>query len=192
MSDQPGRVPAGRVKLPLLGASESAATAGKASAAPALPSIAPEQRPRAQRAWLAAIGAPGDEAPARFACALSSALAACERYALLGHDAPAALVAALERSGASPLRAAQSLDATQALEAIVAELPRRALVLVVENVFACRLRGVLDVWVGPAPAHGGDPQLVALQRAADLIVPAHAEAVASALGRELAPRFAAR
>ena len=187
MSGPPGRVRAPRVTLPLVGTSDAPPRA----ATQALPAIAPEQRPQAVRAWLSVIGAPGDEAPARFACALATALPAGECHALLSAAAPEALAAALQQSGALPTRVGHAPDAL-ALQSALHALPPHALVLVVEPALAAQLRGLLDVWVGPAPAHGTDPQLSRLQRAAELIVPASAEPLAAALARELAPRLAAR
>ena len=185
MSERPGRV-----ALPLLLPRVTSEALPRATSS-ALPRIAPAQRAQAVRAWLSVIGLPGDEAPARFACALASALPALERHALLSARAPEALVAALQQSGAAVLRVGSAPDA-DALQGALGQLGQHALVLVVEPELAAQLRGVLDVWVGPLPAHGADPQLGELQRAADLIVSAPAGALAAVLARELAPRLAAR
>jgi hypothetical protein len=174
------------VKLPLLvdSAIEANALAREASAPWAR--VAPAARPIAARAWLALIGSPGEDAPARFACALSSALGEHARYALLSAGAPAALASALQQCGAEALRCTPFVDAT-ALDACIACAPEGAIVLVVESELASHRRGLLDVWVGPAPALGSDPQLAQLYRAADVRVPANADSVAHALGEALGP-----
>ena len=120
----------------------------------------------------------GDEAPARFACALSSALGERGRVALLGAAAPAAVAAALEQSGAVVQRCEEPAADAAALAKCLERVPAGRIVLVVESELASQLRGVLDVWVGPAPAmsseraphlpsqlSGGQRQRVAIARA---------------------------
>ena len=190
------------VKLPLFVEPDARGKAGtKAGAKPPtsdagaqLARVAPSARPLAGRTWLAVIGSPGEDAPAQFACALSSTLGTQARYVLLTAGAPPALAAALQRSGAEvlrcpPVEAEAGLDA-ELLSACMASVPASALLLVVESELATQLRGVLDVWVGAAPALAADPQLAQLHRAADLRVPANAEAVAQALGQALGTTLA--
>jgi hypothetical protein len=177
------------VKLPLLiDSADEARTLARAERAP-WSRVEPSARPIAARPWIALIGTPGEDAPARFACALSSALGAHARCALLSAAAPPKLASALANSGAEALRCSSPVDASS-LGACIAGAAERALVLVVESELASHLRGVLDVWVGPAPALGSDPQLARLYRAADVLVPADADSVAHALGAQLGPVLA--
>ncbi|HMI93731.1 MAG TPA: hypothetical protein VK509_20295, partial [Polyangiales bacterium] len=100
------------VKLPLLGDATSEAKGLAREESAPWARMEPSARPVAARTWLALIGSPGEDAPARFACALSSALAAHARYALLSAGAPAALASALAQSGAEPLRCSAPVDAS--------------------------------------------------------------------------------
>lgn len=167
--------------LPLLGDEPGG---GLPDAHGAVASVRPEARALAARNWIACVGL-GEDA-ARFACALSSALATHPRYALLTQHAPAALVDALRRSGAEPLRCLQPVDEPEPIQEQLRALPAGALVIVVESALASRLRGVLDVWVGRPPSLDQSVQLTPLHAAADLRVSAQAEDVARALGDALA------
>jgi len=188
---QPGRVPAGRVALPLLAdAGVARAQAGDPDHHDFMASVLPEARSLAVRTWVACIGLP--EPPARFGCELSSALGAYPRYALLTQYAPPKLADALERSGATPLRCLQPVREAAPIQAQLRALPEHALVLVVEDVIASHLRGVLDVWIGRPPSKQSGAGLAPLFAAADLRVPAQSDDVARALGGALALRLAAR
>jgi hypothetical protein len=153
-------------------------------------SVRPEARALAVRNWIACLGF-GEE-PARFACALSSALGAQQRYALLSQDAPPTLARALQQSGAEPLHCPQPVQEPEPIQQLLRALPERALILVVDSIFASQLCGVLDVWIGRPPSIELGVGLTPLHAAADLRVPAQADDVASALGRALERCFAAR
>ena len=153
------------------------------------PAIDPAARVRAERCWLAIIGAPGDEAPVRFACALAAASSTRSRYALLGMNAPAAVEQALRDAGCEPLRLPVPAD-EDALRRALTAVPADGIAFAVESELAAQVRGLLDIWVGPSPSIAHGTALLALHAAADVIVPAPALGLASALGAALSCRLA--
>jgi hypothetical protein len=146
-------------------------------------------RAHAERCWIAIIGAPGDEAPVRFACALALALSTRVRYALLGMNAPKAVEQALRDAGCEPVRLSEPADESVLRRALTA-LPADGIALAVESELAAQRRGLLDIWVGPSPSLAHGAALLALHAAADVIVPASALGTANALGAALARRLA--